>query len=94
MVTPERLLGEPDFTLRVLAHDLLAYQNIYDNGLGALPGVQRLTSTLVMKRIGSDRSVPIRWSGARHSAQPSSAGAAMRGASTTISAWLGGVPSN
>ncbi|BBY60944.1 Lrp/AsnC ligand binding domain-containing protein [Mycolicibacterium sarraceniae] len=61
IVTAERLFGEPDFTLRVLARDLAGYQNIYDNELGALPGVQRLTSTLVMKRIGVDRSVPILW---------------------------------
>lgn len=45
IVTAERLFGEWDF---------------YDNELGALPGVRRLMSTLVMKRIGSDRSVPIR----------------------------------
>ncbi|HTY28727.1 MAG TPA: Lrp/AsnC ligand binding domain-containing protein [Mycobacterium sp.] len=43
----------------MLARDLAAYQDIYDNELGALPGVQRLTSTLVMKRIGADRTVPI-----------------------------------
>jgi DNA-binding Lrp family transcriptional regulator len=59
IVTAQRLFGEPDFTLRVLARDLVAYQNIYDNELGALPGVQRLTSTLVMKRIGADQTVPI-----------------------------------
>lgn len=59
IVTAQRLFGEPDFTLRVLARDLVAYQDIDDNELGALPGVQRLTWTLVMKRIWADRTVPI-----------------------------------
>ena len=45
--------------MRVLARDLVAYQDIDDNELGALPGVQRLTWTLVMRRIGADRTVPI-----------------------------------
>jgi DNA-binding Lrp family transcriptional regulator len=51
--------GEPDYMLRVLARDLTAYQEFYDHALGALPGVLRLTSTLVMKRIGGQRSVPL-----------------------------------
>lgn len=59
IVTARRLFGEPDFMLRVLAQDLAAYQDIYDTELGALPGVQRLTSTMVMKLIGADRTVPI-----------------------------------
>jgi DNA-binding Lrp family transcriptional regulator len=59
IVIAQRLFGEPDFMLRVLARDLAAYQDIYDNELGAMPGVQRLTSTMVMKRIGADGTVPI-----------------------------------
>jgi len=59
IVIAQRLFGEPDFMLRVLARDLAAYQDLYDTQLGALPGVQRLTSTIVMKRIGTDQTVPI-----------------------------------
>lgn len=59
VVEAERLFGEPDYILRVLARDLTAYQEFYDQALGALPGVQRLTSTLVMKRIGTARAVPL-----------------------------------
>jgi DNA-binding Lrp family transcriptional regulator len=59
VVEAERLFGEPDYMLRVLARDLTAYQEFYDQVLGALPGVQRLTSTLVMKRIGAQRSIPL-----------------------------------
>ena len=55
----QRLFGEPDYMLRVLTRDLTAYQELYDSVLSGLPGVQRLTSTLVMKRIGPPSSVPI-----------------------------------
>lgn len=59
VVEAERLFGEPDYMLRVLARDLTAYQEFYDGQLGALPGVQRMTSTLVMKRIGTAGRVPL-----------------------------------
>ncbi len=54
----QRLFGDPDYLLRVLAADLGAYQQLYDQQLTALPGVQRLTSTLVMKHIVGDRPLP------------------------------------
>lgn len=59
VVEAQRLFGEPDYMLRVLTVDLAAYQALYDTVLSGLPGVQRLTSTMVMKRIGGDRPVPI-----------------------------------
>lgn len=59
IVEAERLFGDPDYMLRVLTTDLPAYQDLYDRALGALPGVQRLTSTLVMKRIGPNRALPL-----------------------------------
>jgi DNA-binding Lrp family transcriptional regulator len=55
----QRLFGQPDYLFRVLTTDLAAYQQLFDTQLSGLPGVQRLTSTLVMKRIGDDRTVPI-----------------------------------
>lgn len=51
VVQAQRLFGDPDYLLRVLTEDLGAYQRLEDDSLSALPGVQRLTSTLVMKRI-------------------------------------------
>ncbi|KRD43011.1 AsnC family transcriptional regulator [Cellulomonas sp. Root930] len=54
----QRLFGEPDL-LRVVARDLADYQRLYDDQLAALPGVQRLTSTLVMRSIVEDRSLPL-----------------------------------
>lgn len=59
IIEAQRLFGEPDYMLRVLTKDLTAYQELYDTTLAGLPGVQRLTSTLVMKRIGEDRTVPL-----------------------------------
>jgi DNA-binding Lrp family transcriptional regulator len=51
----ERLFGDPDYLLRVLTTDLAAYQNLRDEKLATLPGVQRLTSTIVMKRVVDHR---------------------------------------
>ncbi|HLI42200.1 MAG TPA: Lrp/AsnC ligand binding domain-containing protein [Streptosporangiaceae bacterium] len=55
----ERLFGEPDYLLRVATADLAAYQELRDEKLAALPGVQRLTSTIVMKRVVDDRPFPV-----------------------------------
>jgi DNA-binding Lrp family transcriptional regulator len=55
----QRLFGDPDYLLRVVTADLNAYAALEDDTLAALPGVQRLTSTLVMKQVVSDRPVPI-----------------------------------
>lgn len=54
----ERLFGDPDYLLRVVTTDLAAYQRLQDDRLTALPGVQRMTSTLVMKRIVHERPLP------------------------------------
>ncbi|WP_328833355.1 Lrp/AsnC family transcriptional regulator [Streptomyces sp. NBC_00252] len=54
----QRLFGEPDYLLRVATADLDAFQQLYDRQLARLPGVQRLTSTLVMKNVVQDRPLP------------------------------------
>ncbi|NED88720.1 Lrp/AsnC family transcriptional regulator [Streptomyces sp. SID11233] len=54
----QRLFGEPDYLLRVATSDLAAFQQLYDQQLARLPGVQRLTSTLVMKNVIDDRPLP------------------------------------
>ena len=51
----ERLFGDPDYLVRVATADLAAYQALRDEKLATLPGVQRLTSTIVMKRVVDDR---------------------------------------
>ena len=58
VVQAERLFGDPDYLLRVVTADLAAYQRLQDEKLTALPGVQRMTSTLVMKRVVPDRPLP------------------------------------
>jgi DNA-binding Lrp family transcriptional regulator len=51
----ERLFGDPDYLVRVATVDLAAYQSLRDEKLATLPGVQRLTSTIVMKRVVDER---------------------------------------
>jgi DNA-binding Lrp family transcriptional regulator len=58
VVQAERLFGDPDYLLRVVTADLAAYQRLQDEKLAALPGIQRMTSTLVMKRVVHDRPLP------------------------------------
>jgi DNA-binding Lrp family transcriptional regulator len=55
----ERLFGDPDYLLRVATADIAAYQSLRDEQLATLPGVGRLTSTIVMKRIVEDRPFPL-----------------------------------
>jgi DNA-binding Lrp family transcriptional regulator len=55
----ERLFGDPDYLIRVATTGLSAYQALRDEKLATLPGVQRLTSTIVMKRVVADRPFPV-----------------------------------
>jgi DNA-binding Lrp family transcriptional regulator len=58
VVQAQRLFGDPDYLLRVRTADLDAYARLEDDVLAILPGVQRLTSTLVMKNFVADRPYP------------------------------------
>jgi len=55
----ERLFGDPDYLLRVATADLAGYAALRDEKLATLPGVQRITSTIVMKRIVDNRPLPL-----------------------------------
>ncbi len=55
----ERLFGDPDYLVRVATADLVAYQVLRDGKLAILPGMRRLTSTIVTKRIIVDRPFPV-----------------------------------
>lgn len=55
----QRLFGDPDYLLRVIAADLPAFQQLYDERLATLPGVERLRSSLVMKHVAQDRALPL-----------------------------------
>jgi DNA-binding Lrp family transcriptional regulator len=58
IVQAQRLFGDPDYLLRIVTADLAAYQRLEDDVLSALPGVQRLNSTLVMKHVVDERPFP------------------------------------
>jgi DNA-binding Lrp family transcriptional regulator len=58
VIQAQRLFGDPDYLLRIVTADLAAYQQLEDDILATLPGVQRLNSTLVMKQIVNDRPLP------------------------------------
>lgn len=55
----ERLFGDPDYLLRVVARDIDDYASIRDEKLATLPGVQRITSTIVMRQIVDHRPLPL-----------------------------------
>ena len=59
VIEAQRLFGDPDYLLHVITRDLTAFQQLYDEQLSALPSVQRLTSTLVMKSVVKDRPLPL-----------------------------------
>jgi DNA-binding Lrp family transcriptional regulator len=51
----QRLFGDPDYLLQVVAPDLPGFQRFYDERLATLPGLRRLTSTIVMKDVVDHR---------------------------------------
>lgn len=55
----ERLFGDPDYLLRVVTADLPSFQVLRDEQLATLPGVHRLSSTIVMKRVVEERPLPL-----------------------------------
>ncbi|MCZ9880630.1 Lrp/AsnC family transcriptional regulator [Arthrobacter sp. B2a2-09] len=55
----QRLFGDPDYLLQVVARDIRDFQRLYDEQLSALPGVQRLSSTLVMKNVVENQPLPL-----------------------------------
>lgn len=59
IIQAQRLFGDPDYLLHVVVSDLASFQKLYDEKLSALPGVQRLTSTMVMKSVISNRLFPL-----------------------------------
>ncbi len=59
IVEASRLFGEPDFLLKVMAADLPRYQEFYDDVLVGLAGVEKLTSTIVMKSLKGAGGIPV-----------------------------------
>ena len=63
IVLAQRLFGDPDYLMHVVTRDLSAFQKLYDEKLSAMPGVQHLRSTLVMKTVVQDRPFPLESAG-------------------------------
>jgi len=59
IIEAERLFGDIDYLLKVVAADLPAYQHFYDEELSALPAVEQLTSTIVMKNLKAGAGLPL-----------------------------------
>jgi DNA-binding Lrp family transcriptional regulator len=55
----QRLFGTPDYLFRVLSRDLAAFQKLYDDELARLPGVRKLSSTLITKRLADNRPLQL-----------------------------------
>ena len=69
VIQAQRLFGDPDYLLRVVARDMPDFQRVYDEAISILPGVQRLSSTMVMKSVADHRPLPL--SSGPHQGQPS-----------------------
>ena len=54
-----RMMGQPDYLLRVVARDSHAFEELYMDVLAALPHVQKLTSQLAMKIVKRTHELPI-----------------------------------
>lgn len=59
IIEAQRLFGEPDYFIRIVASDREAYQRLYDEKLSTLPGLRSLNSTIVMKEVVAPRGLPL-----------------------------------
>lgn len=59
IVEAARMMGQPDYLLRVVAADADAFEALYMDDLAALPHVQTLTSQLAMKVVKRTPELPI-----------------------------------
>jgi DNA-binding Lrp family transcriptional regulator len=58
IIEAQRLFGEPDYLIRVVATDRDDYQQLYDSVLSRMPGLRSLNSTIVMKQAVAPRPLP------------------------------------
>lgn len=57
-----RMMGQPDYLLRVVTHDANTFEQLYFDHLARLPHVQMLTSQLAMKAVKRTSALPVRQS--------------------------------
>jgi DNA-binding Lrp family transcriptional regulator len=60
VIEAQRLFGQPDYLIRVVSPDLGGYQHLYEQVLVHFPGVEKMTSTIVMKQAVPQRAYPTR----------------------------------
>ena len=51
IVEVRRMMGTPDYLMRVVVADLDAYERLYSEVLAALPGAERVATQLAMKTV-------------------------------------------
>jgi DNA-binding Lrp family transcriptional regulator len=53
-----RMMGQPDYLLRIVTRDADAFESLYIDTLAALPNVQTLTSQVAMKVVKRSQALP------------------------------------
>ncbi len=53
------LLGSVDFLLRIVAEDIKAYERFFFDELSQLPGIQEVTSSIVLSDIKHSTALPV-----------------------------------
>ena len=53
------LLGTTDFLLRIVAEDIKAYERFFFEELSQLPGIQEITSSIVLSDIKHSTALPV-----------------------------------
>ncbi len=59
VVEAARMMGQPDYLLRVVTRDAETFEELYIDRLSALPHVQTLTSQLAMKVVKRSTVLPV-----------------------------------
>ena len=54
-----RMIGEPDYVLRVAVQDIEAYESVYTDQLAVLPGVANMTTQLPLKTVKTNEGFPL-----------------------------------
>lgn len=63
IIEAARMMGQPDYLLRVVCADAESFESLYIDHLAKLPHVQTLTSQLAMKVVKRTTVLPVRAAG-------------------------------
>lgn len=59
IIEAARMMGQPDYMLRIVTADAAAFEALYIDTLAGLPHVQQLTSQLAMKTVKRSTVLPL-----------------------------------